>query len=63
MRKLLIHVRKDTGLSVEEIADMLNISTSFYYKIERGKRNPTLALAKKIATVFKKDVEELFFED
>lgn len=60
MRDNLKKVRKDYGLSVEEIANELNISKSFYYKIESGIRNPTISLAKKIAKLFKLEIEELF---
>ena len=63
MRRVLINERKKSGLSVKEIAEKLEISTSFYYKIEGELRNPTLILAKKIANIFDRDVEELFFDE
>lgn len=43
------------------MAKRLNISASFYYKIERGTRNPTIELAKAIANILDKTVDELFF--
>lgn len=39
MRKALREARKDK-YSVAEISKILNISASFYYKIEKGDRNP-----------------------
>lgn len=46
--------------SVPEFAALLDISTSFYYKIERGTRNPTIELAKKIADLLDDTVDNLF---
>jgi len=61
MRNLLITVRKKNGITVEQIASELGISSSFYYKIEQGVRNPTIFLAKRIAEKFGFTVDELFF--
>jgi putative transcriptional regulator len=44
-----------------EIAEVLEITTSYYGMIETGVRNPSLKLAKKIANYFSKNVEEIFF--
>lgn len=63
MRKELKNARKDMGLTVAEVCNMVDISPSFYYKIESGKRNPTIALAAKIAKVLEKRVEQLFFDE
>lgn len=60
-RAALIAERKKASLSVAEIADLLEISPSFYYKIESGDRNPTISLAKRISDLFSKSVEALFF--
>jgi len=57
-------MRKNRGLSRKSIADRLNISESFYRKIEYGTRNPTLELAKKIADILGADsIEEIFFNE
>ncbi|WP_242826062.1 helix-turn-helix transcriptional regulator [Desulfurispora thermophila] len=42
------------------IVTKLNISTSLYYKIEQGVRNPSLLLAKAIADSLGSTVDELF---
>jgi len=53
--------RRVKNLDHDKISAMLNISKSFYYKIENGTRNPTLKLAFKIADILEyDDVRELF---
>jgi putative transcriptional regulator len=45
----------------QQTANNLGISRSFYSMIELNQRNPTLALAKRIAQVFNLDLNTLFF--
>lgn len=61
MRDTLKKARKTKGLQVVDLARKLHISASFYYKIEQGARNPTLELARNIAAILGRSVEELFF--
>lgn len=61
MRVILKNARIDKGYSVSQFAELLEISASFYYKIEKGVRNPTIELAKKIAIHLDKTVDEIFF--
>lgn len=61
MREKLREARKAKNLSVREMSKMLNISASFYYKIEQGIRNPTISLAKVIADKLGSTIEELFY--
>ena len=61
MRCLMRQAREDQGLTVNQVAVMLGISASFYYKIEQGMRNPTILLAKRIAELLGKGVDQLFF--
>jgi len=61
MRSRLIAARKAKKLKVNEVASKLGISSSFYYKIEAGIRNPTMELAKNIADMYGKTVDDLFF--
>lgn len=44
-----------------QTARHLGISRSFYSMIELNQRNPTLALARRIAQVFDLDLDTLFF--
>ena len=62
MRSNLKKLRKKHNLSVSDIARKLNISTSFYYKIESGDRNPTMLLAKQICNIIHANVDEIFFD-
>lgn len=61
MREKLKRLRLNKGLTVDEVAYKFNISSSYYYKIEAGTRNPTMHLAKRIADFFDQEIEELFF--
>lgn len=61
VRDKLKRTREELGLSVLQVAEMLGISTSHYYKIESGIRNPNFVLAGKIARLFNSNVNELFF--
>lgn len=61
MRVQLRQNRRAKGISVPEMAERLNISESFYYKIEQGRRNPRMEVAKRIADILGGTVEELFF--
>lgn len=47
----------------KEIADKIGITTSHYGFIENGDRQPSLKVAKKIAEVFDKRIEEIFFDN
>ncbi|MFW6047320.1 MAG: helix-turn-helix transcriptional regulator [Candidatus Woesearchaeota archaeon] len=66
-RKKLIELREKRNLTQKAVVNKLkkqydvNITASFYGMIERGERNPTLKLAKKIADFFNTSVEEIFF--
>lgn len=47
----------------KEIADKVGITTSHYGFIENGDRQPSLKVAKKIADVFGKRIDEIFFDN
>ncbi|HWP97092.1 MAG TPA: helix-turn-helix domain-containing protein [Syntrophomonadaceae bacterium] len=61
MRKALKEARAAKGLSVSELAGMLGVSPSIYYKWESGSRAPLLENARHIACILGKTIEELFF--
>lgn len=61
MRKTLERARILKKLSVEEIAKMVKVSPSTWYKWEAGTRDPSLYNAQKIANLLGGTVEELFF--
>lgn len=55
--------RKKNNYSCQDMADKLNISKSFYWQIEKGKRRLSYAIACKIAEIFKVKPDTIFYED
>lgn len=53
--------RKKNLLSQEEIAQAIGIGRGSYIKIENGKSDLQLGLAKKLSDYFNLTVDELFF--
>ncbi|WP_093689801.1 helix-turn-helix transcriptional regulator [Sporolituus thermophilus] len=49
MRHWLIQLRKKSGLSQKQVAIQASISQNHYCNIETGFRNPSIAVAKRIA--------------
>lgn len=60
-RTTLKKKREAKNISVPQIAELLGISVSHYYKIEAGIRNPNFLLAGKIAKLLESNIDELFF--
>jgi putative transcriptional regulator len=54
-------LRAEHRLSQEDLAKKLDVSRQTINAIEREKYDPSLPLALKIAKVFNKKVEEIFF--
>lgn len=68
MEGFMIHqklkeIREGNHLSHETMSKMLNISKTFYWQIENGKRGLTYEMAKKIANVFKLKPDDLFYNE
>ena len=64
MRGKLKNKRLQMGFSdVEKLSKVVGISSSYYYKIEQGKRTPGINLAKRIADTLDHNVEDLFFNN
>lgn len=61
MRKQLRQLRGER--SQQSIAELLQISRSFYSQLEVGTRNPSIRLAKKIGELFEVDWSFLFEEE
>jgi len=60
--KNILHIlRAEHRLSQEDLARKLDVSRQTINAIEREKYDPSLPLALKIARVFDKKVEEIFF--
>lgn len=53
-------LRKERGLTQEDLADLLDVDRSYMGFVERGERNPTLDKIIKISEAFKISLSELF---
>lgn len=56
-------LRKNKKISQEELANMLKINRNFLSRIETGKSEPTSSILKKIAVIFKVDLNSLLEVD
>jgi putative transcriptional regulator len=64
MYENLRKIREELGYTQEEVSGLLGYKTKNAYSLkERGERKITLVEAQKIAKLFKKSIEEIFFED
>ncbi len=52
MRRWLKDIRNKRGLYQVDVANKIGISRQFYTMIETGSRNPSVKVAKKIASLF-----------
>ncbi len=62
-RGQLIKVRKQLGMTQEDVAQAAGIHRSYYGLIEIGRRNPTLKIATQIATALNSNIGELFADE
>lgn len=53
--------RHELGLTQEELAERVKISTNYMYLIENEKRDVKVSLAIRIARALNSTVEEIFF--
>jgi len=60
MKNRLRELREERGLTQEELAKALGVTRQTIISIERGKYDPSLRLAFKIARFFGKAIEEVF---
>ncbi|MFA7419189.1 MAG: helix-turn-helix transcriptional regulator [Melioribacteraceae bacterium] len=61
MKSNLHILRAERRLSQDDLAKLLEVSRQTINAIEREKYDPSLPLALKIAKVFERKVEEIFF--
>lgn len=57
----IAEIRKQKGYSQQELAKALNISVDYLNRVERGKREPSLKLAVRIAKMLDCSLNDLFF--
>ncbi len=60
MKNNLEFLRKERDLSQEQFGKLMNVSRQTIISIEKGKYNPSLELAFKIAHYFKVKIEDIF---
>lgn len=60
MKNKLEEYRKQNNEKQEDLANAVNVSRQTIISIEKGKYNPSILLAFKIAKHFDKSIEEIF---
>lgn len=60
MKNRLEALRREKGIRQEDLAQALNVSRQTIISLEKGKYNPSLALAFKLARYFALPIEEIF---
>lgn len=59
----LMKLRKKESLTQKDVAKIIGISTRTYQNYEKGRRTPTLEVAKKFADIFLYSIDDIFFEN
>lgn len=60
MKNRLEEIRKEKGITQEELANALEVSRQTVGSLENGRYNPSIILAFKIAKFFNLLIEEVF---
>ena len=60
MKNRLKELRQERGITQEELAEALGVTRQTIIAIEKGKYDPSLRLAFKIARFFGKRIEDIF---
>lgn len=60
MKNKLEEIRKERGITQEELAKALEVSRQTVSSLENGRYNPSIILAFKIARYFNMSIEEIF---
>lgn len=55
----LRNAQRERGLSQEELAHLAQVHQTYLSGVERGKRNPTIAVLDRIALVLGTDIDQL----
>lgn len=59
----LKELRKKEGYTLQQMGDMLNISKIYYWQLENNKRRLYYEMAVKIAKIFNKKPDTVFYEE
>lgn len=60
MKNKLEEIRKERGITQEELAKILEVSRQTVGSLENGRYNPSIILAFKIARYFKMSIDDIF---
>lgn len=60
MKNRLEEIRKQNGITQEELAEILEVSRQTIGSLENGRYNPSILLAFKISKYFNMQIEEIF---
>ena len=60
MNNRLEELRHERGMTQEELAEALEVSRQTVCSLEKGRYNPSILLAFKIARLFQTTIEEVF---
>ena len=60
MKNRLEEIRKENGITQEELAKILEVSRQTVGSLENGRYNPSIILAFKIARYFEMAIEDIF---
>lgn len=60
MKNRLKEIRKEKGITQEELANAIEVSRQIVGSLENGRYNPSIILAFKIANYFDLIIEEIF---
>lgn len=60
LKNRLEEIRKQRGIKQEDLARVLEVSRQTISSLEKGRYNPSIVLAFKIARYFEMSIEEIF---
>ncbi|MEJ8737659.1 helix-turn-helix transcriptional regulator [Erysipelotrichaceae bacterium HCN-30851] len=64
MKNKVRELRQEFNMTQEDLARQCSVSRQTIISLERGKYDPSIHLAHRIAVIFKKHIEEIFiFEE
>lgn len=61
--KKLEYYRRQKGYSFQKMAEIVNISKTFYWQIEKSKRRLSYEMAVKISGIFNLKPDDLFYDE
>ncbi|MFJ7935489.1 helix-turn-helix transcriptional regulator [Sporosarcina sp. NPDC096371] len=60
MNNLIKEMRTEMGLTQDDLAEKLDVSRQTIISLEKGRYNPSLTLAFKLAKLFNCQIEDIF---